>query len=102
MTDTDHDDTEADDFDPLDLLTIAELDAGSGLLKASLVAQIVTKGAKFEASLAVLAYLLARRTDHTAKLATFRDMRFTELQSYLETFRPPAGTEAGPTAPGPE
>lgn len=92
-------DDDAQAFDPLDALTIAELDAGSRLLKASVVAAVAEKSADYEKALAVVAYLHARRTDRTTPppqlLAHYTAMRYSELSEALAAFAPPAD----PTTP---
>lgn len=95
----DDEDEDADTFDPLDALTIAELDAGSRLLKASVVAAVAEKSADYEKALAVVAYLHARRTDRTTPppqlLAHYTAMRYSELSEALAAFAP----KADPTTP---
>lgn len=94
---------EAEPFDPLDALTIGELDAGSRLLKASLVAAVADKTPDYEKALAVVAYLHARRTDRSTPpnelLRRYTAMRYSELTDALLAFAPVA--EPDPTAPGP-
>ncbi len=69
--------------DPLDALTIAEIDAGSRLLRADLVGAITNGTALRWPALAVTAYLHARRTDPAAQLATYRAMTAAELTAEL-------------------
>lgn len=84
---------EAAPFDPLDALTIAELDAGSRLLKASVVAAIAEKNEHYEKALAVVAYLHARRSDRTTApaelLAGYTRLSYSELSEALASFAPP-------------
>lgn len=51
--------------DPLDVLTIAELDAGSRHLGTSLVQQVSTHGDRYERALGVVLWLHRRRTDRS-------------------------------------
>lgn len=69
--------------DPLAKLTVAELDAGSRLIRGDILAAISEQTEKRWQSLAVVAYLLARRTDPAADVATFRAMTANELQGAL-------------------
>lgn len=98
---------DAEDWDALDELTIAELDAGSRLLKTSLIRAVAENTADYERGLAIVAYLHARRRDRTTKpdelLKRFTGMRYSELAQHLAGLKPPR-TEDGepdPTAPGP-
>lgn len=95
----DQGDDEPEGFDPLDALTIGELDAGSRLLKASVVAAVAEKSADYEKALAVVAYLHARRTDRTTPpaelLRRYTAMRYSELSEALAAFAP----TADPTTP---
>lgn len=72
--------------DPLEVLTLAELDAGSRLLHADIVHHITAPGAerRWEA-LAIGAYLVARRDDPTVQLTTFRKMTADEIGDYYRT-----------------
>lgn len=92
-------------FDPLDALTIAELDAGSRLLKASLVAAVAQQTPDYERALAVVGYLHARRDDRTTKpdelLRRFTAMRFSELSEHLQALAPAEDDDGSdPTGPG--
>lgn len=88
--------TDPDDLEPtaaprqvdlLDVLTIAEIDAGSRELGGSLVAQVATRGDRYEKALAVVLWLHERRRDRTlepkALLRELSELRFSELQSRL-------------------
>lgn len=77
-------DTKQKQHDPLDALTVAEIDAGSRLLRADLVGAITQGTAQRWPALAIMAYLHARRTDHGAQLATYRAMTAAELSAELE------------------
>lgn len=69
--------------DPLDALTIAEIDAGSRLLRADLVGAVTQGTAQRWPALAVVAYLHARRGDPSAQLTQFRAMTPPELLGEL-------------------
>lgn len=73
----------ATDRDPVAELTIAELDAGSRLLKADMMTAVSTDHPARSAALAVTAWLLARRTDRAAQLNTYRAMTLSELTTQL-------------------
>ncbi len=66
-------------LDLLDTLTVVELDLGSRLLKEDLVHAITAPTAGRWKGLAILAYLKAKHTDPTAKLAYFTAMSSSEL-----------------------
>lgn len=95
-------------FDPLDALTIAELDAGSRLLKASIVKAVTEGTPEYERAFAILAYLHERRVDRETKpdelLRRFTSMSFREAAEHLQTYGPGAAEDAdreNPTGPGP-
>lgn len=95
--------------DLLDLLTLAEIDAGSRELGTSLVAQLSTKGERWEQALAVVAWLHKRRTDRSTDpkqlLRQLRELRWTELQAELQRLADsyaPDGGDDDPLARGPE
>lgn len=95
-------------WDALDALTLAELDAGSRLLKASLVKAMSETTVDYERATVILAYLHARRTDRETKpaelLRRFEQMRYSEVTEYLFSLAPKgegADDPAGPTEPGP-
>lgn len=96
-----------DDWDALDELTIAELDAGSRLLKTSLIRAVAENTADYERGLAIVAYLHERRHDRTTKpdelLKRFTAMRYSQLAEHLASLKPlrPANGEPDPTDPGP-
>lgn len=69
--------------DPLERLTVAELDAGSRLLKTDLVTAIAEDRAEKWAGLAITAWLLARRDDPSALLSPYRAMGANELYTAL-------------------
>lgn len=69
--------------DPLDQLTIAELDSGSRLLKTDLVTAIGESTMNRWQGLAIVAWLIARRTDPQAKVETYRQMTAVELSDVL-------------------
>lgn len=83
-------------YDPLAELTITELDSGSRLLKASLVAAITQTSADYERALAIVLFLHRRRADPGAKLAPLLGLTFVQLQEQLSAL----GELQGPTAPG--
>lgn len=91
---------EPQQFDPLDALTIQELDAGSRLLKGSLIAAVAEKTERYEMGLAVVAYLHARRRDRNTPpgelLGRYTAMSYSDLTDALMEFAPPPD----PTAPG--
>lgn len=70
-------------YDPLNQLTIAELDTCSRLLKTDIVAAIHGGTMNRWAGMAILAYVIAKRTDPAAKLGTFREMTPVELTAAL-------------------
>lgn len=78
------------DVDPLDRLTIAELDAGSRILKADMIVAITAKTMERAAALAILAWLLAKRVDPHAQLTTYRAMTINELVATLGITEAPA------------
>jgi hypothetical protein len=69
--------------DPSRELTIAELDAGCRLIKADMLTALTTDSPNRVAALAVSAWLLARRTDRSAQLNTYRGMTITQLRAEL-------------------
>lgn len=69
--------------DALDRLTIGELDAGSRLLKTDIVTAVAEHTMHKWAGLAIVAYLIDRRTDPTVQLATYRAMTPVELAGTL-------------------
>lgn len=69
--------------DLLDHLTVIELDLGSRLLKEDLVHAITAPTAGRWKGLAILAYLTAKHTDPTAKLAPYTAMQADELVAEL-------------------
>lgn len=69
--------------DPIDELTIAELDAGSRLLKGDMMTAVSTDSPNRAAAMAVTAWLLARRTDRAVQLNTYRAMTLSELLTQL-------------------
>lgn len=74
--------------DPLDVLTIAELDAGSRQLGASLVAQVSQRGDRYERALAVVLWLHRRRTDRSTNpdelLRQLTKLTFVQLSEQLQ------------------
>lgn len=86
------DQTDPDDerpkVDPLDVLTIAELDAGSRQLGASLVAQVSQRGDRYERALAVVLWLHRRRTDRSTNpdelLRQLTKLTFVQLSEQLQ------------------
>lgn len=96
-------------WDALDALTLAELDAGSRLLKASLVKAMSETTVDYERAVVVLAYLHARRADRETKpaelLRRFEQMRYSEVTAYLLDLAPKldegGDPDADPTGPGP-
>lgn len=87
-------------FDPLAVLTLAELDSGSRLLKASIVSAITSQNEHYERALPIVVWLWARRTDRQAQLEDFRRLTWGELHDRLAELAPVVDEE-GPTAPGP-
>lgn len=85
-------------YDPLAALTINELDAGSRLLKASLMASVMERTALYEKALAVVVWLHARRADRSAQLTPILALTFYELNARLGALGP---DEASPTPPAP-
>lgn len=69
--------------DPLDQLLIAELDQGSRMLKADMVAAISRGTENRWQALAIACWLLERRKDEKAKLEPFRQLRPSELYERL-------------------
>lgn len=69
--------------DPLERLTIAELDAGSRYLKTDLVTAIAEDRAEKWGGLALVAWILAKRDDPTAQLAPYREMSANDLYRAL-------------------
>lgn len=69
--------------DALNRLTIGELDAGSRLLKTDLVTAISEHTMHKWAGLAIVAFLIDRRTDPSSQLATYRAMTPDELAETL-------------------
>jgi hypothetical protein len=91
---------EADDRpDLLSLLTIDELNAGSRVLKASLVAAVTEKTQDYERGLAVTLYLHERRRDPKAKLAPLFALSFTEISERLTELADQLAKEAAPLGP---
>lgn len=99
------DDQPADPWDPMDELTLAELDAGSRLLKASITRAITEQTVDHEKALAVVGYLVERKrlagTGKATSLSTWLELTYRQLHNRLETLRPDPWDEAGPTAPRP-
>lgn len=90
-------------YDPLNQLTIAELDTCSRLLKTDIVTAIHGGTMHRWQGLAILAYVLAKRADPAAKLETYRAMTPAELSAEIGIDAPdpePADpdTEAGDEA----
>lgn len=85
--------------DPISLLTLAELDSGSRLLKADFVYHLTTPGAprKWEA-VAVACWLLERRTDPTATIARYRSMTSEEVDQVLGSYANTPGAGDAPSA----
>lgn len=100
---TDLQQPEAEPWDAIDALTLAELDSGSRLLKTSIIRAVAEKTEDYERGLAIVAYLHARRTDRETKpdelLRRFTGMRYSEVADHLASLAPDADP-AGPTAPG--
>lgn len=71
------------DRDPVDELTIAELDNGSRLIKTDMLTAVSTDSPARPAALAVTAWLLARRTERSAQLNTYRAMTVPQLMDDL-------------------
>jgi hypothetical protein len=69
--------------DPMATLTVAELDAGSRLLKTDLVTAVAHSTQHKWQALAITAWLLAKRSDPYVKLDTFRAMHPKELSDAL-------------------
>lgn len=87
MTEPEPDTTAAPMTDPLDVLTIAELDAGSRQLGTSLVAQVTNNGERYERALAVVLWLHKRRTDRSTEpselLRQLSQLTFVEVSEQL-------------------
>jgi hypothetical protein len=66
-------------YDPINQLTIAELDTCSRLLKTDIVAAIHGGTMNRWAGMAIVAYVIAKRTDPAAQLGAFRAMTPVEL-----------------------
>lgn len=66
-------------YDPINQLTIAELDTCSRLLKTDIVAAVHGGTMNRWAGMAILAYVIAKRTDPAAQLGQFRAMTPVEL-----------------------
>lgn len=79
--------------DPLDELTISEIDMGSRLLRADLVGAVTEGTAQRWPALAIVAYLHARRRDPAAELATYRAMTAKELTDELGLVNDPDDAE---------
>jgi hypothetical protein len=89
-------------FDPMAELTLAELDSGSRLLKASIVEAITARTQHYERALPIVVWLWARRTDRNAQLGDFTAMTWQQLHDRLAAMAPEASADPeGPTAPGP-
>jgi hypothetical protein len=76
------------DYDPLSVLTLAELDNGSRLIKADLIHAITAHTEKRWEAMAVAMFLLARREDPKAKLETYRQMTPTEFGEFVDERAP--------------
>lgn len=76
-------------YDPLNQLTIAELDTCSRLLKTDIVTAIHGGTMHRWQGMAILAYVLAKRTDPAAKLETYRAMTPAELSATIGVDGPP-------------
>jgi hypothetical protein len=70
-------------YDPLNQLTIAELDMCSRLLKTDIVTAIHGASMHRWAGMAIVAYVIAKRADPAAKLDTYRQMTPAELTAAL-------------------
>jgi len=89
-------------FDPMAKLTLAELDSGSRLLRASIVAAISTQNEHYERALPIVVWLWARRSDPTAALRSYTAMTWAELHEALAELSPKEADDPdSPTAPGP-
>lgn len=76
------------DYDPLSVLTLAELDNGSRLLKADLINAITSRTEKRWEALALAAWLIERRQNPKAKLEACRQMTSAELNAFMEEQAP--------------
>lgn len=75
--------TASTDDDPIMDLTMAELDAGSRLIRCDLMAASQQGHYLRPAAMAVTAYILAKRDDPKVKLSKFRAMTLTQLAEAL-------------------
>lgn len=69
--------------DPIDDLTVAELDEANRRLKADALTAITEGTVDRWQAMAIVAWLIARRDDPKAQLETFRAMRPAELADQL-------------------
>jgi hypothetical protein len=96
-------DVETDDaaagYDPLAALTIGEIDAGSRVLKASLVHAITEQSVDYSKALAVLLWLHRRRADRAAQLAPCLDLTYEQIGVELGALGDPTSGPEDPTAP---
>lgn len=94
----DVDEPAAPTVDLVDVLTIAELDAGSRELGTSIVRQITTQGERYEAALAVVLWLHARRsnrgTDPRQLLTELRGLSFVQLSERAQQLSEQLGAAA--------
>lgn len=89
-------------FDPLAALTLAELDSGSRLLKASLVAAITERNEHYERALPIVVWLWSRKVGREVKLGELQRMTWQQLHDQLAELSPDEVDDPeGPTAPGP-
>jgi hypothetical protein len=88
-------------FDPLAELTLAELDAGSRLLKASIVSAITERNEHYERALPLVVWLWERRSNPKVKLAELQRLTWAQLHDHLAELAPEGADPEGPTAPGP-
>lgn len=79
--------------DPLERMTVAELDAASRLLKTDVVTAIADETGEKWAGLGIVAWILAKRDDPTAALSTFRAMSAGELYDALGVTEPAAAAD---------
>lgn len=89
-------------FDPMAELTLAELDDGSRLLKASIVSAVTERNQHYERALPVVAYLYARRTDRQVRLQDFTGMTWEQLHQAIAEMAPGVEAVDSPTQPRPE
>lgn len=70
-------------IDPLTLLRVDELSYGSRLIKADVIHAVTAPTERRMDALAVCAFLLARRADPRAELATYKVMLYNDLSRAL-------------------